>query len=188
MMEDTAGGKSDPEVREYAGEILKSATSLIRLVGDMLDLSKMESGSETFLSEECDLADTVRSIVKEMAPFARERRVELAVMGGSVPVPIHTDPGKIRRAILNIVSNAVKFTPAGGSVTCSTFESAKGWGVSVQDTGIGIPKSDLDTIFEKFHQVENSLKRETAGSGLGLPIAKEIVERSGGKILVSSEP
>ena len=153
----------------------------------MLDLSKMEFENTQFSGKKFDLRDLLRDVAMEASPLFTERKLSFEVETGTGPVSVLGDSSKLRRALLNIVSNAAKFTPPGGSVVCKTFETSERKGICVRDTGIGIRKDDFGKIFEKFGQGENVLTRETVGSGLGLSIAKEIVERSGGRIEMTSE-
>lgn len=161
---------------------------MTELVNDMLDLSRIESGAEEFKKETVDLSIVVTEIVGNFAPIAEKKGVSISSDTGVASFLALTDRDKIRRAIHNLVSNAVKFTHPGGTVRCSIHDNGDGTcAVRVRDTGTGIRKEDFDAIFEKFVQLENPLTRANEGSGLGLAIVKVIAEGCGGRVEVESE-
>lgn len=123
-----------------------------------------------------------------MAPQAKNAGVALISDVQQGLPPMRADARRIRQVLLNLLSNAVKFTPAGGKVTLHAHLEAPGFVVSVSDTGIGIAEADIPRAFERFGQVDSALSRKYEGAGLGLPLAKELVELHGGTLTLESEP
>lgn len=171
----------------------KNADRLSQMVNDILDFSKLKSGKMKLQTEETDLIETVDELVETYDGWASEKGVALAAKHhGPYPAMI-LDRGKIIQVITNLVSNAVKFTEAGGEVKVLTkLKSTQGGkkgaaAVAVRDTGQGIPPEEIDNVFKEFHQMENRGTTKIKGTGLGLPISRKIVELHGGKISVESE-
>ena len=174
---------------EYTGDIKASGEHLLELINDILDLSKIEAGKLELYEEEID----VRRIVKTCLTFVKERArsngVELA---GDVPddIPVlFADERKIKQVLLNLLSNAVKFTPAGGVVTVRVrIDDRSGLTIEVIDTGIGITPEDIPKALALFGQVVDSLNREYAGTGLGLPLSDSLARLHGGSLALNSSP
>jgi two-component system sensor histidine kinase GlrK len=163
---------------------------LIRLVNSILDLSCMEAKMMDYYFGECRLAALIKEIVLKFEPIALRNKISLESEFPPDLPPVKTDEGRITQVIENLVGNALKFTSEGGKilVSGSLNRNEKPYvEVSVSDTGCGIPAEDLKRIFDKFKRTD-SQRRTTAGSGLGLSIAKHIVAAHGGKIWVESEP
>lgn len=173
------------ETREYADDINRDAQRLARLIGEMLDLGRLESGRIELTLSAVDLNAVVREVVARSAPAAgrRELRVET---DDSLP-PIRADADKITQVMTNLVSNAVKYSADGGTVTVATQREDDGVHVSVADTGFGIPAGDLERIFEPYERVESSETARVEGTGLGLPIVRGIVRLHGGRVWVESQ-
>ncbi|MEW4454600.1 ammonium transporter [Bremerella sp. JC817] len=174
-----------------------SAGTLLHLINDILDLSKIEAGGIEFESSEFVLHDLVESVPELFSPQGRTRGLELnCCISKDVPTTVIGDPERIRQVLINLFSNAVKFTEHGGvnlHVTLAEKQSdpnMEGHTVvqfAVEDTGIGIPQSRLDRLFKAFSQVDASTTRKYGGTGLGLAICKQLSELMGGEIGVSSE-
>jgi signal transduction histidine kinase len=182
-----------PPHLEIVERLNKSTQILARLVNDLLDLSRLQAGKMQVKLEEFNVAELIGSIYSGLKQTASDKGVKLSYQiedGLTVAV---SDQTKVMQVITNLVSNAIKFTPAGGSVTIkasrpSACEGIEVWQVDVTDTGIGIANEQLHLIFEEFRQLDISNKHHVGGSGLGLPISKRLVELLGGRIEVKSKP
>lgn len=172
---------------EFLNVISKETTRLERLINDYLDIAKMEAGQITFRQEPVNLKSIISETLFTYQGEAMEKGITIQPnFINDIPV-ITADDGKIRQVVSNLVSNAVKYTPEGGTVNVSAAKKNNHIEVSVQDTGQGIPKEYQEKIFERFVQVEDGSKRAKKGTGLGLPIVKNIVEKHGGRVWVESE-
>ena len=172
---------------EFLKIIEEEAQRLTKIVEDMLDLSKMESGRVEVSKSEIDLRGLMRDAAQILAPTARKTYVELQVPEEASPVVAFVDGCMIKQLLLNLVGNAIKFTPEGGKVRMDILDLDSTVELSVEDTGIGIPASSVKRIFDQFYQVDSSATRRYGGVGLGLAIVKSIVEWHEGKIWVESE-
>jgi len=170
----------------YVGDILQSGRFLLSMINEILDLVKLESGRMELFKEPLDLADTVRGCQRLVAEQARRKSIEIRV---DIPpgLRVLADPKRLRQLLLNVLSNAVKFTPDGGRVEIGA-EAGAMVAIHCRDNGIGIPADKLDLVFEPFRQVDSSLARKHEGTGLGLPIARSIAEKHGGSLTLVSEP
>lgn len=177
----------DAQQRHFSETIYSSGESLLRIINDILDYSKIEAGKIDLEETEFDLVQLSESVVDLMAPKAVEKKLEL----GSVISPklrglYKSDEGRIRQVLLNLLNNAIKFTLE-GSVILRVFPKGEGVCFEVEDTGIGIDQGDLGKLFEKFSQVDASTTKSFGGSGLGLAISKLIVEALNGAFEVKSK-
>lgn len=185
------------EQTEYARTAMKSSKQLVKLVSDILDLSRVEAGELTLEESDFNLREVVDSLILAFRPEAEKNGVELrSSMSPSVPKLVRGDSERLQQIINNLVENALKFTDH-GAVTLNTLrkddaidarEHAFTLNFSVEDTGIGIPPEKLETLFEPFRQVKGSLHRNTQGVGLGLSITKRLVQLMGGEINIQSTP
>jgi PAS domain S-box-containing protein len=169
----------------YMDIILKDSSRLMRLINNILDVSKLESGQVTFKPEPVSLQEFIPDI---LASF--EGQVKNHVITHEIPndVPILSlDRDMFNNVITNLVSNAVKYSPDGGNITVTAKKNEENVIINIQDEGAGIPPDKLKKVFDKFYRVDSSLTRETWGTGLGLATVKYIVEAFGGKIWVESE-
>jgi signal transduction histidine kinase/DNA-binding response OmpR family regulator len=180
-----------PEQRDYARTVHQSADHLLTIINDILDYSKIEAGKLSFESIPFDLQVAVKEVTDLLRFQAHEKGIELICRyGPDAPHRFLGDPGRIRQVLINLVGNAIKFTEEGRVLIDVNCQKAAG-GIallrfSVEDTGIGIPEDKLETIFEKFTQIDTSTKRRSGGTGLGLAISQQIVELMKGTIGVSS--
>jgi signal transduction histidine kinase len=181
-------GDINDKQREVLGKISNNAKTLIELVNNMLDLSKLESGKLEFLVSNNHLDELVEKSIDEIRLLYSDKGVELRYVGAP-KATIKTDAEKFTRIMLNLLSNAYKFTPAGGSVTVTATvdKSAKFANICVADTGVGIPAESIGDLFKKFFQIDNYLQRQSGGTGLGLAISRQLVEKLGGTISVESK-
>lgn len=180
------------EQREYAVAVKDCSESLMRILSDILDFSKMEAGRVSFESEVFDLHKTVEHVAILLRPKALEKNLELGVhCAADIPHRLIGDPKRIGQVITNLVANALKFTHQGHvDINVDSKEQSHSGvllRVSVEDTGIGVPEDKLAMIFEKFVQADGSVTRRYGGTGLGLAISKQLVEAMGGEIGVRSE-
>lgn len=177
------------KLEKYLVRILMSAERLIGLVNDMLNISRIESGKIEIVPEKMDIIALAKDVVDE-AYYSKgiEKNIHISVMEEKMP-PVFADPAKLRQVVLNLIGNAVKFVPSGGSITVSFFTDGKTVEVSVKDTGVGISKEDLSKLFKKFSRLESSYTAmaSSGGTGLGLYISKNLIELMHGKIWASSE-
>jgi two-component system phosphate regulon sensor histidine kinase PhoR len=168
-----------PAARRFVAQMDDEVHQLSKLVDDLLDLSAIESGKAPLALMESDVNAIVRRSAERLQAQAERAGVELRV-GDAPPVYVRVDASRIEQVMLNLIHNAIKFTPSGGAITCRVSPQDDQVSVSVSDTGVGISAGDLPRIFERFYKVDKA--RSGGGSGLGLAIAKHIVELHGGRI------
>ena len=188
MMTETLGPIGSPQYRDYAKDIHDSGVHLLEIINDILDLSKAEAGKLELDEDWVDVRSAVAAACRLIGP--RAERAQLSVIQHIPPnLPaLWADERKLKQILVNLVSNSVKFTPAGGRVEVSAcIDMPSALSILVQDTGIGIPAADLERVLEPFVQVENSLTRSYQGSGLGLPLAAKMTELHGGKLTIASQ-
>ncbi len=171
--------------KDYVQDILSSGQHLLSLINDILDMSKIEAGKMQLQPEPVDPVELVEQCVRIMRARAEEKDIALAVEGARLP-SIEADPRAMKQVLLNLMSNAVKFTPEGGKVVVRTFDAADGVVMQVADTGIGIAEEDLPRVGRPFEQIENQHSKVHQGSGLGLALSKSLVEMHGGTLRIDS--
>jgi signal transduction histidine kinase len=177
---------SPEDVRSYIMDARTSTDRLIGLVNDLLDVSRLERGKLQVNYGNVKLEKLTGEIVNELAPLISEKEQNVAVTAAAMP-DLWADAQLVRQAILNLLSNAMKYTPRGGAIEIKIGQSGDRAVWSIKDTGIGIPKSDIEKLFEKFFRAGNVLAVETEGTGLGLYLVRLIVERFGGRVWCESE-
>ncbi|HVJ52806.1 MAG TPA: ATP-binding protein [Aliidongia sp.] len=189
LIRDEMMGPISPRYRDYASDIYLAGRHLLRVIGDVLDLSKIEAGQMELCEEWIDLSAVITASRKLILARAEAASVTLEMGPRENLPPIFADEGRIRQVLLNLLANAVKFTPAGGSVRVDAWH-IPGDGVvfTVADTGIGMKPEDISEALTPFRQLEGQLARRYEGTGLGLPIAKTLVELHGGTLELESEP
>ena len=176
-------GDGDPKVRERAyASIARSVTAQARLVGDLLDSARIYSGKLSIDVQDADLAVIVRDAFEVAAPSAAQKRVTLESRADAESIPIRADAVRVEQVIANLLANAIKFTPAGGTIGIETRLHDRECEIVVSDNGEGISAEALPFIFERFRQGDGSTTRRHGGLGLGLAIARYIVEMHGGTI------
>jgi PAS domain S-box-containing protein len=173
---------------EYAKDIFNSGRHLLDLINDILDLSKLESGKLELREEDVDLAATVAECLTLVRSRAANAQVALATDVEPALPALRCDERALKQVLLNFLSNAIKFTPAGGTVTTAARRTAQGIALSVSDTGIGMKAEDIQVALEAFGQIDSKIARQHKGTGLGLPISKSLIELHGGTLAVESTP
>jgi len=182
----------NPEQREYAGTIRDSGDALLTIINDILDFSKIEAGRMDIEAQPFDLRECVESAMDLVTPKAVEKHIEMAyVFEGDVPVAINSDVTRLRQVVLNLLSNALKFTEEGEVVLAVTSAPLSQERVeltfAVSDTGIGLTDEQMSRLFQSFSQADSSTTRRYGGTGLGLAISKRLAELMGGRMWVHSD-
>ena len=181
------GAADDDEVRDrFLGVVLDESDRMTRMVRDLLDLSLMDSGKMEWHQEMVELPDLVDEACGKLAARADEKGVSLGYREGSPVPPVRADRDRILQVLVNLITNAVDYTPDGGQVRVVWGREGQRARVAVVDDGIGIPAADVERIFERFYRVEKGRARDSGGTGLGLAIAREIVESHGGEMRAES--
>jgi signal transduction histidine kinase/class 3 adenylate cyclase/two-component SAPR family response regulator len=170
---------------EQSSIALRSSRRLLRLVNQLLDLQRLDAGQMRSSFQACDLVDFVHQIVETFRAYCEKKGIQL-VAALSPCEPVYLDLEKFDKVVYNLLSNAMKFTPAGGTITVSLESADDRVSLTVRDTGIGIREDQIAVLFERFRQAEGSVNRRYEGTGLGLALVKELVEIHGGQVQVSS--
>ena len=173
--------------KDYARDIKTSGLHLMDIIGDILDMSKIEAGKVDLQEAFVDLLSTVNACIKLIDERAKEAGVELLTRIPPDLPAVRADGRKLKQILINLLSNAVKFTPSGGRVTLTARADAGGIAIAVADTGIGMAPDDITRALTPFMQVESFLSRRFEGTGLGLPLADSLTRRHGGTLTVDSE-
>ncbi len=186
----------DTRIGRYGENITLAAKNLLGMINDLLDIAKIEAGKADVRFEKTSVSDICRTLLALMAPVADKNQITVeSAISSDLPMVV-TDAAKLQQILFNLLSNAMKFTPIGGTVSltarpyASSATDRRSWGVvvSVADTGPGIPQAEQSRIFEKFYQVEASLTKVVSGTGLGLAIAKELSGLICGRLVCKSTP
>jgi len=180
-------GNLSEETASFIEDGRESAQRLISMVNGLLDISRIESGKLKLAPEETNLAELTQSVLKDVSHYIEKQGHHLSVSGMEGIPAVLVDPQLFRQVILNMVSNAIKYTPSGGKIDIRMGQENGFVRWAITDCGIGIPKASQAHLFEKFYRAENVYKIETEGTGLGLHLVKLIVENSGGRIWCESE-
>jgi signal transduction histidine kinase len=179
-----AGALNDTQ-RRFVGVADRNAGRLERLVGDLFFIARVDAGRVQIDATATDIAALAHEAVEAARPVAEAKDIALSVSAGAVP-PLVGDPGRLAQMLDNLVSNAIKFTPAGGRVDLRVHAADGAVTVEVQDTGTGIPASEIPLLFGRFYRAQSAMDEGIPGTGLGLGIAKAIAEAHGGIIAVQS--
>ena len=180
-------GPLNEKQKRFVSHIHKDSLHLLELINDVLDLSKIESGRLTLRMEVFDFPVVLEESLGSIRPqaYGKSQTIETDVVS---PLPLEADRLRIKQVLVNLLSNAVKFTPEAGLIRVTARANGSNAVVSVSDTGIGIAKSEHESIFDKFYQVSATTKGVREGTGLGLAITKHLVEEHGGELSLQSEP
>lgn len=171
---------------DYAGSIHTSGRHLLEIINDILDLSKIEAGKFELEDEDVRVADVVSDVIRLVRDRARTSELTLAVEVSDEHL-LHADKRAMKQMLINLVANAIKFTPAGGTITVRGVAGESGYALSVADSGIGIKSEDIAQVLAPFGQVTEAT-RTKGGTGLGVPIVRSLIELHGGSLAVESEP
>jgi signal transduction histidine kinase len=171
----------------YAGDIFNSGTHLLALINDILNLSKLEAGRFVLQEDNVDLSVTVEACLNVLETQAQLSKIELSVSLDSGMRWIRADERRLRQILINLLSNAVKFTPEGGQVRVSSVPKQGGLAIAVSDTGAGMAPEDIPNAMTPFGQIDSKVRRKLEGTGLGLPLAKQLVELHGGTFSIESK-
>jgi two-component system, cell cycle sensor histidine kinase PleC len=188
IIRDRLFGDATERYAEYGGHIHFSGKHLLGLIGDILDLSKIEAGKRDLDETNVDLIAQARDALRFVEQQAKGKSLTLS-LDAPAAIAVRADERALRQIIANLLSNAVKFTPVAGSVTLRLFRDAHGVSIQVADTGVGIKPEDMDKVLESFGQARHDITTtEEQGTGLGLPIVKGLVELHGGTMRLDSKP
>jgi|GEM_PF-257470 len=174
------------KIKDYMGTIKQNTTRQLRLVNNLLDITRANAGSIKINKKNIDVVFLTKAITESVYEYASKKNVKITFASKLAKKTIGIDDEKYERIILNLLSNAIKFTPAGKSIAVSMNSLKGNICVKVKDNGIGIPQDKIDVIFEKFGQVDSSLSRQAEGTGIGLSLVKKFAEALGGSITVKS--
>ena len=181
-------GDYDPETqKEFLQVVSSEARRMARLVTDLLELSRIDSNRKNIRKVSFDLGALAKECQKKLAMEIKKKRHHVECLVTADVPPVYADKDDIQRVILNILTNSIKYTPDGGSIKIYVGFVYNDAYIKIIDNGIGIPEEDLNRIFERFYRVDKSRAREMGGSGLGLSIAKEILDKNGGSIDIKSQ-
>jgi two-component system phosphate regulon sensor histidine kinase PhoR len=180
-------GTLPPKAAERVAKIEVETGHLVQMVNELLDLSRIESGMAPVALDDVDLGRLASTTADRIRLFAERQGVTLGVDAPAVVPPVHGDRERLGQALLNLLHNAVKFSPAGSAVTIRVTPGETEVIVAVEDHGQGIPRTALPRIFERFYKVDRARTRGADGTGLGLSIARHVVEAHGGRIWAESE-
>ncbi|MGV8997242.1 MAG: MHYT domain-containing protein [Parvibaculaceae bacterium] len=181
------GPLGNPRYKEYANDVKDSGSHLLSLINDILDFSKVDAGHLQLDDENVALDQVIEESIRMVRQQASHQEVNLSTeIAGNLPLVL-CDHRRVRQVLLNLLSNATKFTPTGGRITVSAHYDGECVSVSVADTGIGIAAKDIPLAMERFGQIDSSLNRKYEGTGLGLPLSKRLIELHDGTLTLESE-
>jgi two-component system phosphate regulon sensor histidine kinase PhoR len=187
LARDADGTGVPARMRERISKIEVETGHLVQMVNELLDLTRIESGGPMLLLDEVDLSSLARNATERLRLFAERQGVQLEVQAGDDLPRVRGDEGRLGQVLVNLLHNAVKFSPDGGRVTVRVDRRDERIVVAVEDHGIGIPKAEQARIFERFYKVDKARIRGGGGTGLGLSIAQHVIAGHGGRIWVESD-
>jgi signal transduction histidine kinase len=177
-----------PRYAEYGGDIERSGQHLLQIISEILDLAKIETGKFVLQESAFDLVALTRETIDLVRPLAEVRAVSLGLVSGAERIRLYADPLRVRQILLNLLSNATKFSRDGGGIEVALIrERGSGVRLRVSDTGVGIAAADLERVLRPFEQVGDAMLNNGGGTGLGLPLARELAMLHGGALTLSSE-
>jgi signal transduction histidine kinase/ligand-binding sensor domain-containing protein/AraC-like DNA-binding protein len=180
------GLMEDPIIRNDLRVVHRNASRLLGLVNQLLDISRLESGTMKLQTEDQNIIPLLKGLVLSFASYAERKRIALTFSSTADAISAYVDRDKVEKIITNILSNAFKFTPEGGRIEVAITRDKACANITIRDTGIGIPREKIGKIFDRFYQVDGSHTREHEGTGIGLSLTKELVELHKGTIQVES--
>ncbi len=183
------GAQDNAEVRERFLKVVENETErMVKLIKDLLILSQMDHQETRWLKENVDISAVVDEVIEQLEMEGKVNEVDLEVILPPERITVYFDKDKIRQVLLNLLSNALKFTPPGGKIEIKALQRDGYVYISICDNGVGIPADESERVFERFYRVDKTRSRDSGGTGLGLSIAKQIVEAHGGSIFLKSKP
>jgi signal transduction histidine kinase len=182
------GPIGSPAYRSYADDIMRSGHHLLALINDILDFAKVDAGKLALEEETIDLRKVGESAIRLLGQQAQAAGVTLPMRTASAPVMVRADGRRLRQVCLNLIGNAIKFTPEGGRVEVKVSVEGGEARLEVRDTGVGIRPEDLPHVIEPFRQANQGHARRHAGTGLGLSISDRLVRLHGGRLVLESHP
>jgi signal transduction histidine kinase len=192
MVTEIHGPLGDEQYRDYARLINDSGSHLLSLINDVLDLARLDASQLKLAEDTIDVDRMIHESVRMIGPQAGKAGISVSWRSDSPGYHLSADTRRVRQVMLNLLSNAVKFTPAGGSITIEAKPTGNsgigGFTIAVTDTGIGMSPEEIPVALERFGQIDNGLDRRFEGTGLGLPLAKLLMEIHGGALILSSTP
>jgi two-component system cell cycle sensor histidine kinase PleC len=184
-----AGATSPADTAAYAGHIANAGRRLLDVVGDVLDISNLQAGSLTLACAPAAIAEVVAGAVDQLRPLFAEKKQSVEVRADRVPPEIEIDARRVRQILAHLLTNAAKFTPAGGRILVLARPAADGGvTIAIADTGIGMTHEDIMLALKPFAQVDARRSREQEGAGLGLPLALGLARLHGGGLHIESQP
>jgi signal transduction histidine kinase len=187
LLEASLDGSAGDKPRRYLTAVQQSCVRMLRLIGEILDVSKLEAGKLSIERKAVDVALLVRDVVERFHVAGQRRGVSVDAVGTHEPNTIEADPNRLDQILMNLLSNALKFTPDGGKIVVEVATVDDQAEIAVTDSGAGIPSEELPLLFQKFSQTASGKSAAAQGSGLGLLICRHLVEAHGGRIWVESE-
>ena len=187
LLDDLENEEVSTRVRERVATIDIETGHLVQMINELLDLSRIEQSSTVVRHDEVQVPPLVEASMRRLHTFAERQGVVLIELVPEDLPPIRGDEDRLDQLLMNLLHNAIKFSPDGGTVTVTTDEHPDGVVISVSDQGEGIPKKDQTRVFERFYKVDRARQRGQGGTGLGLAIARHIAEAHGGRIWLESE-
>ncbi|WP_156850460.1 ATP-binding protein [Bartonella refiksaydamii] len=186
MLQSTFGPLGSQRYKEYMHDIYNSGAHLLTLINDILDMSKIEAGKFTLDCKSTNLEPIISEAARTLTPQAQEKNISVTTNIAS-ELYAEVDSRAMKQIFLNLISNAVKFTPSGGNINVCAFKKKNNFVCKIKDTGVGIPQSAIKKLGQPFEQVENQLTKTHAGSGLGLAISRSLLELHKGKLEIISK-
>jgi len=186
LREQASGDMTRHQMASDLDMVLRGASKLQAIIDQMTNLNYLEAGLSELKQENLAVQNLIEDIAREWGPLAAAKQQTLTLNVPSMPIFVRGDRSKIDLALSNVMNNAVKFTPENGHITLQVVLHTGRVEITVIDDGVGIPKAELGRVFERFYQVEDHLTRHHGGLGLGLAIAKEVIEQHGGRIWAES--
>ena len=187
VLRETFGPIANKRYRDYVDDIRSSGAHLLELINDILDLSKAEAGQIELVEEVVEVEPLVHACIAMLSPRAQQAGVEVITEVADDLPNLLADERKLRQSLLNLVTNGIKFTPPEGQVRVSARMAGGHLRIEVADTGIGIAKDDIPKALSPFGQIDSALSRRHAGTGLGLPLTKRLIEAHGATFSIESE-
>lgn len=186
MLDSGFGGKLNSRQKDLLDIILGSADRMNELINTLLDIARIEEGRLTITARKINLRSLIKDVLTELRPLAREKHISIKTSFQTPALSTSTDPLLVKEVCLNLLSNALKYTPENGEVRIDVTNADTHFSVAITDTGYGIPHKEQRRVFSKFFRAENILDKQASGTGLGLYLVKQVIESMGGTVSFSS--